>query len=220
MKYLTLLAACGLLTLGTAQAQTPAAGPNKIALAVVMPEESDVLDTGQLTRLEGKITQLVTQSGLSASGYGTNFVVYPVLTVVESAVVEGGMQNITVTTAELTLFVKQVENNLVFATLSKRLKGSGSSKAQSLGNAISQIQVADADYQKFIAQGKQKILTYYKTECGRLIQKAEASARMNKYDEALAGLLSIPEEVGECFATAKARPWVFTRPTPTSTAPK
>lgn len=209
MKRFILSVALTLITPWTISAQAPSTGAKdglgKIALAVVMPDQSDLLEPAQLTRLEGKITQLVTQSGLSASGYGTNFVVYPVLTVVESNVVEGGMQNITVTTAELALYVKQVDNNLVFATLSKRLKGSGSNKALSLSNAISQIQVSDADYQRFIAQGKQKILAYYQSKCDDIIRQADAHVRVNAFDQALAVLLSVPEEASGCFSKAQGK---------------
>lgn len=209
MKNLLLVVALLWATHEAAYAQTPPsvlpAAFGKIALAVVMPDNSDALEPAQLARLEGKITQLVTRSGLSANGSGTNFVVYPVLTIAESSVVEGGMQNITVTTAELNLYIKQVDNNLVFATLSKRLKGSGSSKALSLSNALSQIQPADADYQHFIELGKQKILTYYQNKCDDFLRQADAAVRMNQFDQALALLLTVPAEAAGCFAKAQGK---------------
>lgn len=193
-------------TLCHAAAQAPAAPSlGKIALAVVMPEDDAVLDGSQQQRLEGRLAQMVTRGGLSASGYGTNFALYPVVTVAETGVVEGGMQNMTVTTLEITLFIKQVDNNLVFATLIKRLKGSGSTLPQSIGSALGQLQPAAPEYEAFVATGKQKILAYYKTECGRIIQQAEAGARMNKYEQALATLLSIPEETGSCYTTAQEK---------------
>ena len=190
--------------LAPAAAQAPTAPTlGKMALAVVLPEADAVLDGGQRNRLEGRLTQMVTRGGLSASGYGTNFALYPVVTVAETGVVEGGMQNITVTTLEVTLFIKQVDNNLVFATLNKRLKGSGSSLTQSIGNALGQLQPAAPEYEAFITTGKQKILAYYKSECGRIIQQAEAAARMNKYEEGLTLLASVDPN-SKCYAEAKA----------------
>ena len=201
---LVLGAMLGALAPAAAQAPTaPTLG--KMALAVVLPETDDVLDAGQRSRLEGRLTQMVTRGGLSASGYGTNFALYPVVTVAETGVVEGGMQNLTVTTLEVTLFIKQVDNNLVFATLSKRLKGSGSTLAQSIGSALGQLQPAAPEYEAFVTTGKQKILAYYKSECGRIIQQAEAGARMNKYEQALATLLSVPEETGSCYTAAQEK---------------
>ena len=202
---------CALLALASAApvaAQSPAAAApelGKMALAVVLPDDSPELDAGQRTRLEARLTQLVTRNGLSANGPGANFALYPVVTVAESSVVEGGMQNLTVTTLEVALFIKQVDNGLLFASLSKRFKGSGSSKSQSIGNALGQLQPAAPEYEAFVTTGKQKILAYYKTACGRLIQQAEASARLNKFDEAVAGLMSIPVESGTCYATAQQK---------------
>jgi hypothetical protein len=64
------------------------------------------------------------------------------------------MQNITVVTAELSLFIKQVDNNLLFSTISKSLKGSGSSKELAITNAISKITTNDPDFKTFIETGK------------------------------------------------------------------
>lgn len=198
----------GMLTapiLSAAQPTPPAPTLSKLALAVVMPEGEEVLDGGQKSRLESRLTQLVTRSGLSASGYGPSFALYPVVSIAESGVVEGGMQNITVTTLEIALFIKQADNNLVFATINKRIKGSGGTLAQSINNAISQMQPGAPEYDAFIATGKKKILDYYQSQCGKIIQKAEASARMNNFEQSLATLLSVPEETGACYATAQQK---------------
>jgi len=48
----------------------------KIALSVVMPENVDGLDNSQISKLQTKISQIVTLSGLGASGYNNNFVIY------------------------------------------------------------------------------------------------------------------------------------------------
>ena len=49
----------------------------KIALSVVMPENVEDLEVTQLSKLETKISQIVTVSGLASSGYNNNFVIYP-----------------------------------------------------------------------------------------------------------------------------------------------
>ena len=50
----------------------------KIALSVIMPENVDGLDVSQLSKMETKITQIVSSTGLAASGYNNNFVIYPI----------------------------------------------------------------------------------------------------------------------------------------------
>ena len=141
MKKLLFLFFCcslGYATLGQSSSEI-----GKIALSVVMPENVDALDASQLSKLEAKITQIVTNSGMAATGYNNNFVIYPKFSIYETNVAEGGMQNITVVTAELSLFIKQVENNLLFSSVTKSLKGSGANKSNAITNAISKIVTND-----------------------------------------------------------------------------
>lgn len=171
----------------------------KIALSVIMPENVDGLDVSQLSKLETKISQIVTVSGLAASGYNNNFVIYPKFAIYESNIVEGGMQNITVVTAELSLFIKQVDNNIVFSTISKPLKGSGSNKELAITNAISKIPTNDPEFKTFIETGKSKIVQYYETKCVDIIKKSDSYVKMQQYEQALGLLMTVPEEVSSCY---------------------
>jgi tetratricopeptide (TPR) repeat protein len=171
----------------------------KIALSVVMPENVDGLNVSQISKLESKITQITTKAGLSASGYNQNFVIYPRFAIYETNVVEGGMQNITVVTAELSLFIKQVNNNLLFSSVAKNLKGSGKTKEIAMTNAIAQIPVSDKAFAEFVAEGKQKIVAYYEQNCDDIVKKADAFSKMQQYEQALGLLMSVPEEVSSCY---------------------
>ncbi len=171
----------------------------KIALSVVMPDNVEGLNTSQLSKLETKISQIVIASGLAASGYNNNFVVYPKFAIYETNVVEGGMQNITVITSELSLFIKQVDNNMMFSTISKSLKGSGNSKELAITNAISKIPSNDPEFKTFIETGKTKIIKYYETKCEDIISKSDGFVKMQKFEQALGLLMSVPEEVSSCY---------------------
>jgi hypothetical protein len=171
----------------------------KLALSVVMPDNVEGLNTSQLSKLETKISQIVIASGLAASGYNNNFVVYPKFAIYETNIVEGGMQNITVITSELSLFIKQVDNNMMFSTISKSLKGSGNSKELAITNAISKIPSNDPEFKTFIETGKIKIIKYYETKCEDIIKKSDGFVKMQKFEEALGLLMSVPEEVSSCY---------------------
>jgi tetratricopeptide (TPR) repeat protein len=171
----------------------------KIALSVVMPENMDGLTVSQLSKLESKIIQITTKAGLSASGNNQTFVIYPKFAIYETNTVESGMQNITVVTAELSLFIKQVNNNLLFSSVSNQLKGSGKTAEIALNNAISQIYVSDKIFASFIAEGKDKILKYYETNCDDIVNKANAFIKMQQYGQALGLLMSVPEEASVCY---------------------
>lgn len=170
----------------------------KIALSVIMPENIDGLDASQLSKVESKIIQIVTNAGLAAIGYNNNFVIYPKFAVYETNVVEGGMENITVVTCELSLFIKQVDNNVLFSSISKPLKGSGKNKAVAINNAISKIPINDSDLSLFIKTGKEKIIAFYEEKCNDIIAKSESLVKMQDYEQAMGLLMTVPEEVS-CY---------------------
>jgi len=177
----------------------------KIALSVVIPENIDNLDASQLSKLETKVSQIVTGAGLAASGTDKNFVIYPKFAIYESNIVEGGMQNITVVTTELTLIVKQVTNNIVYATTSLPLKGSGNSKNSAVTNSISKIPVTDPILKTFVETAKAKIILYYQENCTDIEKKAEVLAKNQNYEAALGTLMAVPEEVSGCYNQVLSR---------------
>jgi hypothetical protein len=176
----------------------------KISLSVIMPEYIENLNDSQLSKLDTKISQIVTVSGLSDSGYNNNFVIYPKFAVNETNVVEGGMQNTTIVSVELSLFVKQVDNNILFSTISKIIKGSGSSKELAITNAITKITSKDADYKSFIDKSKTKIIQYYETKCTDIIRKSDGFVKTQQFEEALGLLMSVPDAVS-CYTQVQAK---------------
>ncbi|HAN37487.1 MAG TPA: hypothetical protein DCQ29_01175 [Chitinophagaceae bacterium] len=170
----------------------------KISLSVIMPENVDGLEASQLSKLETKIMQIVTNSGIGVSGNNNSFVIYPQFAIYENNVVEGGMQNIIVIKSELSLFIKQVENNVLFSSISKTISGSGSSKLTAITNAISKIDINDNDFKTFVETGKSKIIKYYESKCSDIIAKSESLVKKQDFEQALGLLMSVPEEVS-CY---------------------
>jgi hypothetical protein len=200
--FYSLMIAFGLAVTSFAQSTTDV---GKIALSVVMPENVDGLDISQLSKLETKICQIVTMSGLAASGYNNNFVIYPKFAIYESKIVEGGMQNIAVVTVELSLFIKQVDNNLLFATISKPLKGSGSSIELAITDAIAKVPTTNPEFKAFINTGKAKIIQYYETMCADIISKSDGYVKMQQFEQSLGLLMTVPEEVSSCYEQVQKR---------------
>ena len=171
----------------------------KIALSVIMPDNIEGLNSSQLSKLDSKISQIVASSGLGASGYTNSFIVYPKFAIYESNEVEGGIQGITVVSTEFSLFIKQFDNNILYATFSKPLKGSGKNKELAITNAISKISPNDPGFGEFIEKGKAKIIKYYEAKCEDIIKKSDSFVKMKKFEDALGLLMSVPEEVSSCY---------------------
>ena len=197
MKYLSLLLIFVVLNTKLALSQNDN-NIGKISLSVIMPDNLEGLSIGNLSKLETKITQIITSTGLAATGYNNNFVIYPKFAIYETSIVESGLQDITISNCEISLFIKQVDNNVIFATISKPLKGSGKDKQISITNAITKINIKDLDFQSFINSGKNKIIAYYESKCGDIISKSESLVKMQDYEQALGLLMTVPDEVS-CY---------------------
>jgi hypothetical protein len=175
----------------------------KISLSIVMPENLENLDDSNLSNLETKILEIVNKTGLSGTGYNNNFVIYPKFAIYNTKISKG-MQNITFIDCELSLFIKQVDNNIVFSSISKKLNGNGTSKQEAISNAIDNLDPSEEPFSKFIEKGKSRIIQYYESKCADLIVQADGMAKRQSYEEALMVLLSIPSEVS-CYSKVQAK---------------
>ena len=167
-----------------------------IPISVIVPESSEYLNTSQLNRLKTKIEQIASANGVSALS-NSNFVLYPVFEINESSLVEGGMKNMTLINASLTLFIRQLDSKMIVSSISKEIKGTGYSKGEALINALNSINPYTQDLKLFMTEGKQRITNYYKEHYSSIRAKAKTLATQHQYEEALALLMSFPEELPE-----------------------
>ena len=176
-----------------------------LTLGVVMPEVSNELSQEQIGKLTSKITQIINNSNEVTVGYTNDIVVYPIISIDETNVVEGGLQNITVTTIEFSLFIKQVSTNLIYNSISKKIKGSGNNKSQAITNAFSQIKPSEEFYRQFIVTSKSKILKYYTDNCKTIIKAADNLSAKQEYEQSISLLQSIPIASTDCYDEAQKK---------------
>lgn len=174
-------------------------------IGIIMPDASMNINQAQIQKVETKIAQIINNSNEAIVGYNNDFVVYPILSVEDISVVEGGMQNLTVATINFSLIVKQISSNLVYNSISKKLKGSGNNNALAISNAFSQIKSNDEIYSQFIKTAITKVLKYYTDNCKLLVQNADNAASRNEYEQALGILQSIPSSSATCYNEAQKK---------------
>ena len=170
-----------------------------------MPNSSSDFSQEQIQKLESKIIQIINNSNDVMVGYSNDFIVYPIVSIEETNIVEGGLQNLTVTSIDLSLFVKQVSTNVVYNSISKRIKGSGNNKSQSITNAFSQIKTNEESYKQFLSTSKTKITKYYTDNCKKIIQNAENLATKQDYEQSLGIFQSIPNSIENCYNEAQSK---------------
>lgn len=201
MRLIPTLALCCLATFQCIAQSTT------FTIGVLMPDAQSTtnqVDEAQMQKLESKIVEMVNNSNEATFGYSNDFVICPKLSVEETGRVEGGMQNIMVTTVSLTLMVKQISSNTVYNAVSRKIKGSGNTKEQSISSAISTINPSDNFYAQFITLSKEKIIAYYRDNCQRIMQEAKACETRKDYEQAISLLQSIPEQA-PCYKEASKK---------------
>mgnify|MGYP003692710201 CR=1 FL=1 len=193
------------MLLGTFGFSQTSADIGKIQLSIHFSEEQqNSFDYELLTKLDGKLTQMLSENGLVSTDYNNGLVLQPNLIINGNEVVEGGMQNVNVTNLTLQLLIRQDQTNLVFSSYSKQLKGTGRDQYSALNNAINSLSSNDPALVKFINNGTEKLLAYYQANCNQILTKSANLEKNGRYEESLALLLSIPEKAS-CHKTAQTK---------------
>lgn len=96
-------------------------------------------------------------------------------------------------TTELTLFIGNSETGTILASHTMNLKGVGVSDQKAFLNAMRGINSDNAAIQRFISEGREKIVEYYDKYAPQLEAKADKAAALGNYAEALFLLNQVPE---------------------------
>lgn len=172
-------------------------------VGIVLPQAGGDITQSHIQKIESKIMQLINNSNQAIVGYSNDVVIYPIITINETSVVEGGMQNITVTSLELSFFVKQLSTNVIYNSIAKNIKGSGNNKIQAISNAINQIKTNDVTFSNFLVTAKVKFQKYYAENCKTIIAAAENLSVREEYEKAISMLQLIPVLASSCYEDAQ-----------------
>jgi len=173
-----------------------------LSIGIVAPETHDDFDEAQLQKVKTRLRTVLSANGLSASG-SNNLILYPVLSLYDEREISTGMQLLQVVDMELSLFIKQPQEGIVFASESVKLTGSGRNRGQAINNALSQFDVRAIVWSSFISKAKQKIIRYYEDRCDQVIARADQLSKTGAMEEAISLLFNIPQEVS-CYEKAAA----------------
>ncbi|WP_293298396.1 hypothetical protein [Pedobacter sp. UBA4863] len=178
-------------------------------LGIILPEPSQKINEAQITKLESKLSNLINNSGVVTYGYNNDFIIFPIVNIDDVSIVQGGLENITVTTIDLTLNIKQISSNKSFNIISRKIKGSGKTEQLAITNAFSLINTADKDLIEFLKIGKGNIYKYFDENCSKIMSKASNSYARQDFEQAISLLQSIPETGNNCFSEAQKNTLVY-----------
>ena len=166
-----------------------------ITIGLVMPsEELEGVKPAAYKLLQSKLDKILTTSGVAT--YGGDFVLYPVVNIVEENLIEGGIKNFFKVKIDLTLKVANMSTKTVFSSESWSLIGTAERyRSDAVRNSFSQLKSSDPSFKAFIQTTKEKICEYYESNKSAIFTQASSLANTGKYDEAIALLSSYPSQV-------------------------
>jgi hypothetical protein len=155
-------------------------------------------------QLENKLNQITSSNGLGGNEYNPRFVITVVPNVLNKEIISGAptliSQNI-----DFTFYIGDGIDNTLFTSVNISTTGIGENLNKSYIEAIKGIKVNDFKFKKFIAEGKDKIINYYISNCEIFLKNTESIAKQGKYDEAIYELSSIPPASNECYSKCQDR---------------
>jgi hypothetical protein len=103
---------------------------------------------------------------------------------------------------EVTFYIGDGIEGTKFASQSIEVQGIGDNETKAYISALSQIKTKGPQYQTFIEEGKRKIIEYYNSKCDFILKEAQSLVSQQKYDAAIAKLVSVPEVCKDCYDKA------------------
>jgi hypothetical protein len=170
----------------------------RITLSSYVPQQIDKMPEAARSMLTNKLSQIVTQSGMSGSANNQRFILTANINVLSKDITPTAppMQAFTL---EISLYIGDGIDGTKFASFSTTVKGVGENETKAYVSALKNLKINDPNYQAFIESGKKKIVDYYNSKCNFIIKGAQALASQGQYEEAIYNLSNVPEVCTDCY---------------------
>lgn len=173
----------------------------RLNLDVYIPDQVQDIPDHAKSLLVNKLTQAITEKGMGGAGVSPRFLVTAKMEQLTKDV-SPTVPPIETYTFEIYLYiVDYVDKNIVSST-SFTSKGAGSNSNKAYTNALRTISLKNSKVDKFLDDGKRKIIEYYNSRCDFVIARAKSLATQNQFAAALNTLSSIPEVCKDCYMKA------------------
>ncbi len=173
----------------------------RLNLDVYIPDQVENVPAHARSLLTNRLNQVITQKGMGGEGVSPRFLV--------TANMEPLTKDISPTvppietyTFDIYLYIVDfVDKNIVSST-SFTAKGAGTNKNKAYVNALRTINLRNQNVDRFLDEGKNKIIQYYNSRCDFVIARANSLASQNQFAAAIGTLSSVPEVCKDCYMKA------------------
>lgn len=168
-----------------------------INLGAYIPEQIETNPRYARSMLLNKLNQIITNNGISDNGYNSRFIITPNITVLSKNITATAPPKVALN-LEVTFYIGDGIAGKLFSSEKVQIKGVGTNETKAYMAALRQIKPKNALIQNLIVKGKERIIEYYNNNCDLILKQTNTLASQNKYEEALATMVSIPE-ASTCF---------------------
>jgi hypothetical protein len=173
---------------------------NKISLNAYVPEQLNLTSEAK-SQLILKLKQIASNYGIGDNSQNPRFIITANLSIGTKDIIAGPPQKIA-QNVDITLFIGDAIENKIFSNISLSEKGVGQNENKAFINAISKIDVKNNKIDLFVEEAKNKIISFYSTNCDQIISSIDSDLEKQKFNEALYKLQNIPDVCGECYQKA------------------
>ena len=186
---------CTLVFCATVSAQELSDG-KRISMCAVVPEGE--IPAEACRNLENKLTRALAANGFADNGFADRFVVTAKVDITSKDVVPSTPPRVS-QKMDVMFMVGDVVENKIYSTCSVSLAGIGTNETKAFVSAFSKVNPKLSELQGMLQEAKEKILAFYTSHCAEIVTNARSLAGMQKYDEAIFRLMSVPNVCSDCY---------------------
>ncbi len=169
----------------------------RVSIYAIVPDNEGI-PSEACHNLETKLQHILTDNGIADKGYAERFVLTAKVDIVSKDIVPSTPARIS-QKVEVTFMVGDVVENKLYETCSIVVTGVGTNETKAYISAFSNLNPRQEELRDMLTRAKVEIVDYYTYHCDEIVSHAVALGGLDKYDEAIFQLLSVPNVCANCF---------------------
>lgn len=174
---------------------------DRIALDVFIPDQVESIPDHAKSLITSKLTNAITEKGMAGAGASPRFLVTAKMELLTKDIAPT-VPKVETYTFDIYLYIVDHVDKTIVSSTSFTAKGTGSNANKAYTSALRTLDLKNEKVEKFLDDGKRKIIEYYNSRCDFIIARAKSLATQNQFADALATLSGIPEVCKDCYMKA------------------
>lgn len=150
------------------------------------------LPTTAQSQIMMKVQKAISKNGVS--GENATFALVPEVSILSERT-SSGIPPVAEIEYDLSFSLQNIFDGKSFASYPFTIKSKGSNKANAIAVGLKNVNLNTSEFQNFLSDAKQKVVSHYEKELPKIIQKANTAMNTKQYEEALFILSQVPEDI-------------------------